>query len=183
MKTLIKTAIAIGLLSLLVACSTKASEESAATESTNPSTQTKSAEPLSQKSESEAPLSKTTESKTPQGVEKIQVTEQDKTIALSAPNAPAGQIDFVIRDRSQSPRELWVIQTNLEPEKLPVKAGKLDETAPDVKVISQLTETQLKSGKPETLMVNLPAGKYVIAYSEPGKFATAKKAAFVVHPK
>ena len=91
---------------------------------------------------------------------KIDVKEQEMKIIPSSNTAPAGQINFVIKNVGRMPHEFVVFKTDLPLDKLPQKNGEMDENGAGVKNVADTGENYLKSGETRTLRTNLTPGKY-----------------------
>jgi uncharacterized cupredoxin-like copper-binding protein len=111
---------------------------------------------------------------------KIDVKEQEMKIIPSSNTAPAGQINFVIKNVGRMPHEFVVFKTDLPLDKLPQKNGEMDENGAGVKNVADTGENYLKSGETRTLRTNLTPGKYVLVCNLPGHFSGGMKTTFVV---
>lgn len=121
-----------------------------------------------------------TSAKASNKVTKIDVKEQEMKIIPASNSAPAGQIDFVIKNVGRMPHEFVVFKTDLPLDKLPQKNGEMDENGAGVKNVADTGEKYLKSGETRTLRANLTPGKYVLVCNLPGHFSGGMKTAFVV---
>jgi uncharacterized cupredoxin-like copper-binding protein len=144
------------LLSLLVACGDNTGQQTSSTSSPASSTSPKPSD----------------------GVTKIDVKEKEMEIVLSSNTAPAGPIDFVIKNVGRQPHEFVVLKTDQPLDKLPQKQGELDEEGAGLKNVAE--EEDIKSGETKTLHANLTPGNYVLVCNLPGHFPAGMKTAFVV---
>lgn len=122
----------------------------------------------------------TTSTNTSNKVTKIDVKEKEMKIIPSSNIAPAGQIDFVVKNVGRMPHELVVFKTDLPIDKLPQKNGEMDENGAGVKNVADTGENYIKSGETRTLRANLTPGNYVLVCNLPGHFSGGMKTAFVV---
>ncbi len=144
------------LLSLLAACGDNTGQQASSTGSPASPTSTKPSD----------------------GVTKIDVKEKEMKIVLSSNTAPAGPIDFVIKNVGRQPHEFVVLKTDLPLDKLPQKQGELDEEGAGLKNLAE--EEDIKSGETTILHANLTPGNYVLVCNLPGHFPAGMKTAFVV---
>lgn len=121
-----------------------------------------------------------TNAKASNKVTKIDVKEKEMAIIPASNTAPAGQIDFVVKNVGRMPHELVVFKTDLPLDKLPQKNGEMDEKGAGVKNVADTGENYIKSGETRTLRANLTTGKYVLVCNLPGHFSGGMKTAFVV---
>jgi uncharacterized cupredoxin-like copper-binding protein len=154
------------LLSLLAACGNNTTEQQSSSHS-SPAT------PVS------SPVSSTSANAS-NAVTKIDIKEKEMDIIPSSNTAPAGQINFVIKNVGRMPHELVVFKTDLPIDKLPQKNGEMDEKGAGVKNVADTGENYLKSGETRTLRANLSPGNYVLVCNLPGHFSAGMKTAFVV---
>lgn len=126
-----------------------------------------------------SPVSSTS-AKASNKVTQIDVKEKEMAIIPASNTAPAGQIDFVVKNVGRMPHELVVFKTDLPIDKLPQKNGKMDENGAGVKNVADTGENYIKSGDTRTLRANLTPGKYVLVCNLPGHFSGGMKTAFVV---
>jgi hypothetical protein len=89
---------------------------------------------------------------------KVVAVLKEFTIELDKSSAPAGSINFEAQNKGTTPHELVVVQSDLAPDKLTVKDGKVDEST--VKVIGEIEE--FASGKTQSKAMTLTAGKYIL---------------------
>lgn len=163
MKAFVKPLVACALLSLVVACSNKDTAQN------NTSTNTASSSPTTANapndsgtpSAASSPGSKNASSSTAQAT-KIDATLKEMTIQLSSTTAPAGPVEFVVKNSGKVPHEFVVLKNDLKGKNLPLKGDKLDEDAKGFKNMGEIDEDKLKSGATQTLNVNLTPGRYLI---------------------
>ena len=114
------------------------------------------------------------------GATKINVTETEMAIKLSQTTAPAGPIQFVVKNSGAITHEFVVLKASVPDAKLPLKAGKFDEEGQGVKHIAEIGEDDLKSGASKTLTTKLTPGRYVLICNVDGHFKQGMKADFTV---
>ncbi len=122
----------------------------------------------------------TTSANTSNNVTKIDVKEKEMKIIPSSNTAPAGQIDFVVKNVGRMPHELVVFKTDLPIDKLPQKNGEMDEKGAGVKNVADTGDNYIKSGETRKLRALLTPGNYVLVCNLPGHFSGGMKTAFVV---
>ncbi len=181
MKTLLKILTVGVLLTLFAACGNKDAVQESTTSSPSASTGTASSpstasSPEASSSTSAASPAATTSS----GVTKINVTETEMAIKLSQTTAPAGPIEFLVKNGGATTHEFVVLKASVPDTKLPLKAGKLDEEGKGVKHIAEISEDDLKSGASKTLTTKLTPGRYVLICNVDDHFKQGMKADFTV---
>ncbi len=185
MKSLVKTLIAVALLSLLAACGTKnATQEntSSSSSSSSGSAPTPAKEPSDSgtpSTASSAGLKKAPSSSTATAT-KVKATLKEMTIQLSSTTVPAGSVEFVIKNDGKVPHEFVVLRNDLKDKKLPLKGDKLDEDAKGLKKIGEVEDDELKSGATQTLKVNLTPGRYLIVCNIGNHFKEGMKTELTV---
>lgn len=102
------------------------------------------------------------------------------TIQLSSATAPAGPVEFVIKNDGKIPHEFVVLKNDLPDKTLPLKGDQLDEKAKDLKSVGEVGEDKLKSGVTQTLKVNLSPGRYLIVCNVGKHFMKGMKTEFTV---
>ena len=184
MKALAKTLIACGLISLLAACAGKdnTSSESSGTSPNAASSPTTAKAPSDSGTPSGAtsPTSKTATSSSKAAATKIDATLKEMEIQLSSTTAPAGSVEFVIKNSGKVPHEFVVLKNELPDKQLPLKGDKLDEDAKGLKSVGEVDEDKLKSGATQTLKVNLTPGRYLIVCNVGKHFMKGMKTEFTV---
>jgi uncharacterized cupredoxin-like copper-binding protein len=116
---------------------------------------------------------------TPKGT-KINVTAKEMLFQLSSPTAPAGLVEFVVKNEGKKPHEFVVLKNDLLDKKLPLKGGSLDEDAKGLKNLGEINESKLTSGTTQTLQLNLTPGRYLLVCNLPGHFQAGMKTEFTV---
>jgi len=165
-KILLKTLTICAILGSLAACSNDKKGESSS--SNNSPTQ---ASP----SAVSAPKTKETAKGT-----KINITAKEMVFQLSSTTAPAGPVEFVVKNAGKMPHEFVVLKNDLPDKKLPLKGGSLDEDAKGLKNLGEISESKLTSGATQTLQLNLTRGRYLLVCNLPGHFKAGMKAEFTV---
>jgi uncharacterized cupredoxin-like copper-binding protein len=107
---------------------------------------------------------------------KVVAVLKEFTIEPDKMTAAAGAISFEAQNKGTTPHELKVVKTDLAPDKLPVKDGKVDEGA--VQVLSKTSE--FGAGKSETVNATLTAGKYVLICNVVAHYPAGMHVAFTV---
>jgi uncharacterized cupredoxin-like copper-binding protein len=97
-------------------------------------------------------------------------------IAPDKTTAAPGSISFEAQNKGTTPHELKIVKTDMAPDKLPVKDGKVDESA--VQVLAKTTE--FAAGKSESVSANLTAGKYVLICNVVAHYTAGMHLAFAV---
>jgi uncharacterized cupredoxin-like copper-binding protein len=90
----------------------------------------------------------------------VDVTVQEYRVVVDPASAPAGKISFAVYNTGKEMHEFIVFKTDLAPDKLPLKDGKVDEEGTGVDKIGELEE--IDPGDTKTLTVTLDAGKHVV---------------------
>lgn len=165
-KTLLKSLTIFAILSSLAACSNNKTAESSSLD----------------KSPTQASLSATSSPKSKETAHgtKINVTAKEMVFQLSSATAPAGPVEFVVKNAGKKPHEFVVLKNNLPDKKLPVRAASLDEDAKGLKNLGEISESKLKSGTTQTLKLNLTPGRYLLVCNLPGHFQAGMKTEFTV---
>jgi uncharacterized cupredoxin-like copper-binding protein len=96
--------------------------------------------------------------------------EPDKT------SAPAGSVSFDAQNKGTTPHELKIVKTDLAPDKLPVKDGKVDEGA--VQILAKSAE--FAAGQNQTVTASLTAGRYVLICNVVAHYPAGMHIAFAV---
>jgi caa(3)-type oxidase subunit IV len=107
----------------------------------------------------------------------VGVTEHEFAITLAAAEAPAGQVKFEISNSGAVAHNIYVIKTDLAPDKLPVAGGTVDTS--QVEVVAP-TSADVAPGSTATVTANLAAGNYVLVCQVPGHYQLGMHAAFTV---
>ncbi|RMG06398.1 MAG: hypothetical protein D6728_18795 [Cyanobacteria bacterium J055] len=170
MKSLNRVIVALSLFSLLAACS--------AEPSANQKIQTLK-EPTSSSTQSPS-ISQSTPSPSLESRHKIHVSERDNALQLSYPKISAGRTQFVLNLPDREQHEFWIVKTEIDPNELPIKEGRLNEDDPSIKIIDRWNIRDFKKGEKDREIVDLSPGKYVILYGRPDRLEFAKKATFTV---
>jgi uncharacterized cupredoxin-like copper-binding protein len=181
-KSLVKTLIAVALLSLLAACGTK----NATQDNTSVSSSTSAPTPAKEPSDSGTPsVTSSSTAKNASGsstatATKINATLKEMTIQLSSTTVPAGAVEFFIKNDGKVPHEFVVLKNDLKDKKLPFKGDKLDEDAKGLKKIGEVEDDELKSGATQALKVNLTPGRYLIVCNIGNHFKEGMKTELTV---
>ncbi len=165
-KALVKTLIVCIILSSVAACTNKTDQQSSPNNSTSAA---------SSPSTASSPSPETSAKAT-----KIKVTAKEMAFQLSSTTAPAGTVEFVVKNLGKESHEFVVLKNNLSDKKLPLKSDSLDEDAKGFKNMGEIGDNKLKSGATETLRVNLTPGRYLLVCNLPGHFKAGMKAEFTV---
>lgn len=165
-KNLLKALTICAILSSLVACSNNKSAESSSPN--NSAIQTAPSATSSPKPK-----------ETTQGT-KINVTAKEMVFQLSSATAPAGPVEFVVKNEGKKPHEFVVLKNDLPNKKLPLKGGSLDEDAKGLKNLGEISESKLTSGATQTLQLTLTPGRYLLVCNLPGHFQAGMKTEFTV---
>jgi uncharacterized cupredoxin-like copper-binding protein len=107
---------------------------------------------------------------------KIVAALSEFKIDSASTSAATGSLSFEAQNKGTTPHELKVVKTDLAPDKLPVKDGKVDESA--VQVVAKTSE--FGGGKSETVTANLTAGKYVLICNVVAHYPAGMHLAFAV---
>ena len=113
-------------------------------------------------------------------VTKINVTAKEMLFQLSSATAPAGLVEFVVKNEGQKPHEFVVLKNDFTDKKLPLKGGNLAEDAKGLKNVGELNESKLTSGATQILQLNLTPGRYLLVCNLPGHFQAGMKTEFTV---
>jgi uncharacterized cupredoxin-like copper-binding protein len=111
----------------------------------------------------------------------VNITEKD--FAIEAPNAEAsaGLVDFHVSDNGPTAHEFLIFQTDLTPDKFPMKDGRVDEAGDGVaKVFDSGANIDVNSSK--TFHAALTQGSYYLVCNLPGHFLAGMHTAFTVKP-
>lgn len=108
----------------------------------------------------------------------VKVTLTDSTVTLDAATVKPGKVTFEISsgDGSKNEHELVVLRTDLDPAKLPVKGGKVEEDK--VKNVGEVEG--VKPGKVKKLTLNLKPGAYSVICNMPGHYGMGMHTALTV---
>ena len=108
----------------------------------------------------------------------VDVTEKDFAISPGAPSAPAGNVKFNVRNDGPSTHEFIVIKTDLAPDQLPVKDGKVNEDANGIELVDEIED--IRSGDTKSLTTNLDTGRYVLICNIEGHYQQGMRVGFAV---
>lgn len=88
---------------------------------------------------------------------------------LSADNAPAGVVTFVLANPSTVAHEIDIVRTVLAPTALPTKPnGQFNEHTTQARVVKEAVK--IKPGATRTFTARLAAGHYVLVDNLPGHY-------------
>jgi len=92
----------------------------------------------------------------------VTVTIRDFHISAPSMTTPVGSVDFVVHSRGPSTHEFNVVQTDLAPDRLPLRPDGLtvDEDSSLLHFVGGIGELDI--GNTETLALPLPPGRYVL---------------------
>lgn len=113
-------------------------------------------------------------------VTKINVTAKEMLFQLSSATAPAGRVEFVVKNQGKKPHEFVVLKNDFPDQKLPLKGGNLAEDAKGLKNLGEINESKLTSGTTQTLQLNLTPGRYLLVCNLPGHFQAGMRTEFTV---
>jgi uncharacterized cupredoxin-like copper-binding protein len=102
----------------------------------------------------------------------------DMKIAVDTPRTAAGPVTFVVRNDGTVVHQLDIIRTDLAADRLPPNAADpalVDETG------SAGKSGEIKPGEVESLIVVLPAGRYVLVCNIEGHYLAGMRLAFTVY--
>jgi uncharacterized cupredoxin-like copper-binding protein len=109
------------------------------------------------------------------------VTVTEKDFAIEAPNAQAssGLVDFHVTDNGPTAHEFLIFQTDLTPDRFPMKDGRIDEAGNGIaKVFDSGANIDVNSTK--TFHAALTQGSYYLVCNLPGHFLAGMHTAFTV---
>ena len=107
---------------------------------------------------------------------KVVATLKEFTIELDKSSAAAGAVNFEAQNKGTTPHELKVVKTDLAPDKLPVKEGKVDESG--LQILAKTSE--FAAGKSETASATLTSGRYVLICNVVAHYPAGMHIAFTV---
>jgi uncharacterized cupredoxin-like copper-binding protein len=159
-KALVKTLIACALLSFLAACSTKNTSQDNTSTGSSGSSQSDASSPTIAKepSDSGTPSVAISPASTTATATKIDATLKEMAIQLSSTTAPAGVVEFVVRNEGKVPHEFVVLKNDLKDKNLPLKGEKLDEDAKGLKNVGEIDEGQAQKWSNSKLKSQSHAG-------------------------
>jgi len=108
----------------------------------------------------------------------VGVAMTDTSITVAAPSAPAGSITFEPKNDGTETHELYVFQTDLPADQLPVAEGKVPESADGVTFIAEVED--IAPATTGTLTVSLSAGNYVLLCNTVDHYTDGMRAPFTV---
>ena len=106
----------------------------------------------------------------------VNVELKEFTVQPDKKSIAAGSITFNAQNKGGTPHELRIIKSDLAPDKLPVKDGKVDESA--VQIVGKTAE--IAAGKTEAQTTALTAGKYLLICNVPAHYTAGMTTAFTV---
>lgn len=116
--------------------------------------------------------------KTEGGGETVDAELKEMTITASPSSIAAGSVTFAATNVGTIDHELVVLKTDLAPDALPVKDGKVEEAGTGIQAIGEIEE--FAPGKTESATFNLEAGKYVLLCNIASHYQAGMRAAFTV---
>ena len=109
----------------------------------------------------------------------VTVTEKEYAIGLSSKAIKAGKVHFEVKNQGGMPHELVLFKTDLAPNALPVKEGKVDEEGAGLQHIDPEAEN-ISPGQTKSLDADLAPGSYVAICNIAGHYQLGMRAAFKV---
>ncbi len=91
------------------------------------------------------------------GGSSAEVNLKEFSIAVEPGAVPAGELRFNVRNTGKVPHEIVILQTDVDPAKMPVKEGRIDEA--QYKPVGAVRDVNGGATKTETFKLN--PGKYV----------------------
>lgn len=112
----------------------------------------------------------------PESTEQPTLTVELTDFAVKADpgTVKAGRVVFAVRNRAAMAHELTVIRTDLAPNALPIDGGKAKEDGKAGQVAN------LSAGVSRKLVLELPAGQYVLICNVPGHYQLGMRTALTV---
>lgn len=110
------------------------------------------------------------------GAQTVNVELTEFAITLDRTSAQGGSVTFQARNKGTLEHELVVVKTELDPDKLPVTDGKIDESK--IETAGEIKE--FGPGETESKSFELAAGKYVLICNLPAHYTSGMYAAFAV---
>ncbi len=104
----------------------------------------------------------------------VSVDLDEYTLDVGSAAAESGRVTFNARNVGRIEHELVVLSTTLEPDKLPVKDGEVQLSAPGSFVAGKTGRIQ--SGRSATLGVTLRTGSYVLICNVPAHYQSGMRA-------
>ncbi len=105
----------------------------------------------------------------------VKVTEKEFKVTPVPVKAPPGFVNFKVKNTGALKHEFIVLKTKVAAGKLPVKNNKAVLKG---KVYGKIAP--FAPGKTKTLIVKLPAGKYILLCNVPAHYKAGQRAAFTV---
>jgi uncharacterized cupredoxin-like copper-binding protein len=116
------------------------------------------------------PLALAATAKTP-----VKVTEKEFKMTPVPVKAPTGFVSFKVKNTGALKHEFIVLKTKVAVGKLPIKGTKAVLVG---KVYGKIAA--FGPGKTKTLVVKLPAGKYILLCNLPAHYKAGQRAAFTI---
>jgi uncharacterized cupredoxin-like copper-binding protein len=111
----------------------------------------------------------------------VSVTEKDFSITPATTETTAGLLDFTVTDNGPTAHELLIFQSDLTPDKFPMKDGRVDEAGDGInKVFDSGANIDVNTTK--SFDAALTADSYYLVCNLPGHFAAGMHTAFTVKP-
>ncbi|HJP66328.1 MAG TPA: sulfocyanin-like copper-binding protein [Actinomycetota bacterium] len=108
----------------------------------------------------------------------VNATEKDFSIVLDPTSIGAGSVEFAITNEGPSTHEFVVFETDLAPDKLPLKNGSVDEEGEGVTAVDE--QEDIEPNATVNLDVTLEAGSYVIICNIPGHYQLGMRVGLTV---
>lgn len=111
----------------------------------------------------------------------VSITEHDFAITPAVAETTAGLVDLSVTDNGPTAHELLIFQSDLTPDKFPMKDGKVDEAGDGIsKVFDSGANIDVNTTK--SFHAALTAGNYYLVCNLPGHFLAGMHTAFTVKP-
>jgi uncharacterized cupredoxin-like copper-binding protein len=111
----------------------------------------------------------------------VNITEKDFAIQAPDAEASAGLVDFHVTDNGPTAHEFLIFETDLSPDKFPMKDGRVNEAGDGVtKVFDSGANIDVNSSK--AFHAALTEGSYYLVCNLPGHFLAGMHTAFTVKP-
>jgi uncharacterized cupredoxin-like copper-binding protein len=109
----------------------------------------------------------------------VSVTEKDFNIAPAT--ATAGLVDFTVTDNGPTAHELLIFQSDLTPDKFPMKDGRVDEAGDGITKVFD-SGANIDVNTTNSFHAALTAGNYYLMCNLPGHFLAGMHTAITVKP-
>jgi mono/diheme cytochrome c family protein/uncharacterized cupredoxin-like copper-binding protein len=118
------------------------------------------------------------------GATKVAVSLNDSPFQVKpdASSAPAGPVEFDVKNDGAGPHNFRVIQTDLAPDKLPLTGSQVDENQLGSAVVARSAGNFIAAGATDTVAAQLAPGNYVLICNVPTHYSSGMHVAFTVAP-